>query len=194
MKHIVVLIIIASVVFSLQMPVAADEVAGRSAHIDYTSSLEADIILKTETSKNVASKYFIVKKTIRNILERYNSPLVNDVDSFVTACRDYNLDCYLLPAIMGLESTFGKFVLPGSYNPFGWGGGHIVFDNWDKSIQTVGKGLRENYINKGALSLDQIGRIYSESTTWAPRVQFFINQMKTEEEKLLYFYGNNVEL
>ena len=158
--------------------------AGQSAIISYKITLQ-------DQNKAV----FYKKYAIKNILEKYQSPLINSVDSFIDACFTYQLDCYLLPAISGLESTFGRYILPNSYNPFGWGGGRIIFKNWDESINSVGLGLKNNYLNRGLITVESIGSVYSESPTWAIRVRFFINQFKKEEENLrLYFEKNEVKL
>jgi len=132
---------------------------------------------------------------ISQVLTRYNSPLLDQIDSFINSCTNYNLDCYLLPSITGLESSFGQYTYPGSHNPFGWGGGYIMFETWDKAINAVAKGLRENYINKGAETVEEIGPIYAESPTWAVRVQFFKNQFEQEEKQVSLLLGkNSVEL
>lgn len=171
----------------LPASVLAQKSAGDSAEINYTSTLLA----KKENKIN----YSLKKKTIHDLLEKYNSPMTDSVDDFINICQKYDLDCYLLPAISCLESTCGKFILPNSYNPFGWGRGLIMCNDWGDCIERVGKGLREQYIDKGAKTLGDIGRIYSESETWTARVQYFINQMKTLEEKnQLYFSDNQVEL
>ncbi|HLL60246.1 MAG TPA: hypothetical protein VK338_00885 [Candidatus Nitrosocosmicus sp.] len=133
----------------------------------------------------LAKKLLIKRKAIYNVLAKYNSPLTSEVDSFISACKKYDLDCYLLPSITGIESYFGQMIYPGTYNGFGWGGGMIYFDNWEDSIMTVGKGLRENYFNRGAISIYDIGRIYAPpSTTWPSKVTYFMNQFYAEETRL----------
>ncbi len=121
---------------------------------------------------------------IRAVLNRYDSPMAGQEKSFIEACKKYNLDCYLLPSIAGLESTFGRFILPNSYNPFGWGRGYLMFNGWPESIDAVGQGLRNNYINRGAEGVYGIGPIYSESPTWAVRVAWFMNEFEKEEGKI----------
>lgn len=129
--------------------------------------------------------YFTKQLAIKRILYKYNSPLIATVDSFINACINYNLDCYLLPSISGIESMFGQFIYPNSYNPFGWGGGYIIFKDWDEGIETVAKGLKENYIDKGAVNLSQIGKIYAPpSNTWAYKVDFFRKEFYNEELKI----------
>ena len=108
--------------------------------------------------------------------------LLDETDAFIKACTQYDLDCYLLPAISGIESSFGLYLRPGTFNPFGWGRGDISFTSYSDAIMTVGKGLRENYINKGATTVEQIGRIYCEGNTWAGKVTYFMKQLENEEK------------
>lgn len=183
MKYLSLLLIITGYLFIKINIVLAQEIAGNSARLNYLSFVQ-----KNNTDlKNLAR----AKKAIKKVLARYNSPLIGEVDNFINACITYRFDCYLLPSIAGLESTFGQYIYPSSYNPFGWGGGYIIFSSWKEAIETVALGLRENYFNKGADNLKSIGRIYSESPTWADRVQYFINQFKLEEEELPLFLGEN---
>jgi len=158
---------------ALPVTARATEIAGQSATLNY------NILAKKE--RRDSDVYLQKKITVKKVLEQYGSPLAEDVDGFMNACQKYELNCYLLPAIAGLESTFGKFIMPESYNPFGWGGGYIYFENWNEGIDTVAKGLRENYIDRGAESLAQIGRIYSESPTWTQRVQMIMDRFESAE-------------
>lgn len=156
--------------------VFGDKVAGNSAVLLSSNSKESpDVFVELE--------YFQKKKAIKKLMAKYQSPMADSVDAFISVCQKYELNCYLLPSIAILESTFGKFIWPGSYNPFGWGRGYIMFKSWNESIDAVGKGLRENYINKGASSIEQIGKIYSESPTWSPRIRLIMQQFEKEEEK-----------
>ena len=158
---------------------AVENIAGHSAYI-------SDV-------RNLSQHDFSLKRNaILKVLNKYESPLTSNVDAFVETCLNYDIDCYLLPSISGLESTFGRYVHPGSYNPFGWGGGYIMFNNWDQAINTVGKGLRKNYIDKGAASVDEIAPIYAESKTWAPRVKIFMAAFEEEEAKIDAIIGENV--
>lgn len=156
--------------------VKAEVIAGASAPLSYRSYInDRDIELQKEKR---------LEMVIESVLNRYNSPLAGEGESFVKACIKYKIDCYLLPSIAGLESTFGKFIWPNSFNPFGWGRGYMMFDTWSEGIETVAKGLNKGYLSKGAKSVEQIGPIYSESPTWAVRVNFFIKQFEKEEQKL----------
>lgn len=172
----------------LVKPVWAEKVAGSSATILASNNLESGSI-------NVQHELYLKKKVIKTMMERYNSPMTESIDAFVLTCGKYNLNCYLLPSIAILESTFGQFIYPGSYNPFGWGGGYIMFKSWDEGIDAVAKGLRLNYVNKGAETIEQIAPIYSESPTWSPRVKAIQAQFeKLEQEMQLYLQSDRVEL
>lgn len=148
----------------------------------FNKDVEADFSI---SAKKLDTKEYLIKKvTIFNMLEKHNSPFKTDADAFMKACITYNIDCYLLPSISGLESTFGKFIYPESHNPFGWGGGLIMFNSWEDCFMAVAAGLRNNYINKGADTIDKIAPIYAESKTWAPRVTYFMNRFMEEEQEV----------
>ena len=176
MKKLISIIVFSLIILLLVTPVKAEVTAGSSALLVYNS------FITTEDIEQLRQKN--IKIAIENILKKNNSPMIGESESFVKACIKYKIDCYLLPSIAGLESTFGKFILPNSYNPFGWARGYMMFDSWADGIETVAKGLRNGYMNKGALTVEDIGPIYSESPTWAIRVNYFVDQFKKEEAKM----------
>lgn len=176
MKKAILILIAITIFLSLAKPTKATSVAGDSATLALTAKLNrAEIEAIRDFRKNLA---------IKAVLEKYDSPMVSEIDSFLAACKKYSLNCYLLPSIAGLESTFGRFISPGSYNPFGWGRGLIPFKNWSESIETVGAGLKTNYIDKGATSIEEIGAIYCEGDSWASRIRWFMAQFEQEEKKI----------
>ncbi len=126
------------------------------------------------------------REAMIRVLSRYNSPLVGHVDSFIEASKKYELEDYFLVSIAGVESTFAQRMIHGTHNAYGFGGGRIVFTSWEHGIDTVGSKLRENYINKGAQTIDQIGPRYAGgSITWAPKVKHFMKEFKSEEQAIL---------
>lgn len=184
MKRLVTIFLFLIAFFIFANQVHAENVAGHSATMAYNSF-------------GIKDQEFYLKKrlAIRKILEKYDSPLISSVDDFMKSCVDFRLDCYLLPSIAGLESSFGRFTYPNSYNSFGWGGGYIMFDSWSAGIRTVASGLKRNYINRGAITPDQIGPIYASSPTWANKVKILQNQFHAaEKENELYFATNKVQL
>lgn len=181
MKNKIILFLL-TFFFSLSaIPTRAEIIAGASAPLTHQSFIDdKDIELLKEKK---------LKMVIKSVLNRYGSPLVGESESFVKACIKYQINCYLLPSVAGLESTFGKFIWPNSYNPFGWARGYMMFDSWSEGIETVAYGLDKGYLSKGAKTVEDIGPIYSESPTWAVRVNFFIRQFEKEEEKLTLLSG-----
>jgi len=183
----IIYFIIAILIVGFNRAACAAEIAGHSAKLKIGET-------KTETYPSL-NEYFFKAKAIEEILSEYQSPLVQESEIFIKSCKKYNLNCYLLPSIAGLESSFGRFIYPQSYNPFGWGGGYIIFSNWSDAIDTVAKGLKENYLDKGAKTVDEIGVIYSQSPTWAVRVNWFINQFEQKEKEIrLRFIKNELKL
>lgn len=176
MRKLIFFILITGLLVFRVSPVMAEKQSGNSAEL----SLSIKINKEEQDSLNLKRKELAIK----SVLNRYNSPMVGSEQIFIKACSLYNLDCYLLPSIAGLESTFGRFIWPDSYNPFGWGRGFLKFADWSESIDSVAKGLKENYIEKGAVNIYDIGSIYSESPTWATRVSWFMKEFEKEEGKL----------
>lgn len=110
--------------------------------------------------------------------EKYDSPLASHAGSFVFYADIYGLDWRLVPAISGVESTFGKRIPYNSYNAYGWANGAYKFSSWDESIEIVSKTLREKYYDKGATTIYQIARRYAPpSNTWAGKVKYFMNKI-----------------
>ena len=80
----------------------------------------------TNLSKVQPSDEIVAKKMDRNAvilsayLSKHNSPMQYHAQDFIDAAKTYELDWKMLPAIAGVESTFGKKI-PGGYNAYGWG-------------------------------------------------------------------------
>lgn len=129
---------------------------------------------------------------LHSYLVSHNSPLSEMAQHFVEEADRLNLDWRLVPAIAGVESTFGQHVPSGSYNAWGWGiptgqEWGIGFRDWKGGITAVSEGLRYNYIDRGAITIDQIGHVYAASPAWSWKVRFFI-------EKINEFTPNKPEL
>lgn len=144
----------------------------------------------TSVTKLIDTNVYAVKNTdfrvqaLENVLDKYNSPLKPYASYFVQSADKNDIDWRLLPSIAGLESTFGKRQLSGSYNSYGWGGGHIYFKSVEDGIDTVMSALNEKYATRGATTVETIAPIYSESPTWAPRIRNFMNTFEAEYAKL----------
>ena len=115
---------------------------------------------------------------LKAFLRTYDSPLEKHAATFIREADKHNMDWKFVAAIAGVESTFGKHVPTDSYNAWGWGiptgaQSGIGFTNWDEGIAEVTSGLKNNYIDKGAVTFEQIGRIYAASPVWASHVVYF---------------------
>ena len=116
---------------------------------------------------------------LKQFFNKYNSPLVDHVDTFIEVADKYGIDYRILPAISCVESTCAKFYIKETYNPFGWGGGKIDYNSFDESIESVGKGLHKGYISKGLTTVERIAPVYNPPNPvhWALKVRYFMNQI-----------------
>ncbi len=161
-KNIACIILIA--VYFLITPrtlYASQETAGSSAMPKFREEKEASFDYRVYT--------------LRKFLSKNSSPLTPYSSDFVKLADYYGIDWRMVPAISGVESTFGKHIPVNSYNAYGWANGNYHFESWPDSINTVSMTLKTKYIDKGAVSINRIARIYAPpSTTWGRNVKFFV--------------------
>lgn len=145
------------------------------------TQVSASYIPETTASEQVISKKLDKQAQIlQDYLAKFDSPMQYHAQDFIDAAKLYELDWKMLPAIAGVESTFGKHI-PGGYNAYGWGvygTQAIYFDSWTDGIYTVAKGLREGYLNKGLNDPYSINRIYAASPSWGSRVTYFMQDLE----------------
>lgn len=119
-------------------------------------------------------------ENLRKFFEKYNSPLATYAEEFVISADENNLDYRLIPAITGVESTFGKNIPNNSYNAYGWANGKYKFTSWEESIAHVSETIKSKYIDRGADSIHKIGKVYAPpSKTWAQNVSTFVSKIDT---------------
>lgn len=154
-----------------------------------TSKLEEDSLVSKSgkpepkiTAKVAVKKLDNRAKILKDYLAQYNSPLQYHAQDFIDAADTYQLDWRLMPAISGVESTFGKASY--GFNGWGWGGSNlIVFNGWRDGIFTISKGLKERYVDKGLTEPYSMNKIYAASPTWGTRVTKFMNDMHQFSQK-----------
>lgn len=136
------------------------QILGEVASVEYNTRLEA----------------------LQTFLEGYDSPMKDEAETFIEVADKYNLDWRFLPAIAGLESLFGNRIAPNTYNPFGWGGGYIVFESWSEAIDTVGRSLSERGARAGISTPEEWAPTYCppNSANWSRGVHYFINELEQE--------------
>ena len=133
-------------------------------------------VKSTDIPEYYRSDYRVNK--LRVFFNKYNSPLRDYSYEFVYWSDVYQIDWRLVPAISGVESTFGKRIPPNSYNAYGWSNGDYRFNSWEDSIEHVTKTLRIKYKDKGAVTLNDIARRYCPpSSSWLYKVEYFMEKI-----------------
>jgi hypothetical protein len=128
---------------------------------------------------------------LRSFLAARNSPVAGEAETFIYEADKNNLDWKLVVAISGLESSFCRNIPAGSYNCWGWGiptgaQSGVGFASFKDGIAQVSAGLRQNYLNHGLITVEQIGNVYAASPTWAFRVRSFLNQIDNWQNSTSY--------
>lgn len=124
------------------------------------------------------------KEIIRQYLSSYQSPLTNYYSLLVDISDKYGLDYRLLTAIAQQESNLCKLIPPNSHNCWGWGihsQGSLGFTSYEEAIETVANGLKEEYVDKGYVTPEEIMSKYTPLSqgSWAFGVNFFMEDMET---------------
>lgn len=123
---------------------------------------------------------------VANFLSRYKSPL-QPYDKYaqvlVSAADRYGLDYRLLPAIMMQESNLCKTADPAIHNCLGFGihkRGTLAFDSYEASFDRAAREIKENYIDIGLTTPEQIMTKYTPSSngSWANSVNQWIAEME----------------
>lgn len=121
---------------------------------------------------------------IRSFLTSYKSPLTPHAALIVKTADIYGIDWKLLTAIAMKESGLCKIIPEESYNCWGWGihsAGTLKFDSYEEGIDTVSKGIRENYVDIGLVTIEEIMSKWiphSPNGAWAEGVKLYIAEMK----------------
>jgi hypothetical protein len=162
MKKIIGLLAVTFIFFILPQPAQATQIAGGSAVL-----------------KNQFEKADNRTEQLQAYLNNHHSPLASEADTMIKAADQYGLDWKLIPAITGVESTFGKNIPFNSFNAYGWSNGAYRFESWEQSINHVAKFLKEKYVNRGLDTPEKIAPVYAPpSPSWGWKVRFFMNKIE----------------
>lgn len=120
---------------------------------------------------------------VRQYLEKYNSPLLPFAELLVSASDQHNLDFRLLTAIAQQESNLCKKSPGGTHNCWGWGihnKGTLGFPDYPTAIQTVAQGIKEDYLDRGYDTVDEMMAKYTplSNGSWAAGVTQFLLEME----------------
>jgi len=147
--------------------------------------LELISLISTEQDKSPAEILTEFKTqdirvaNLKYFFRKYESVLYDKSDYIVKMADQYKLDYRLIPAIAMQESGLCKHIYENSYNCWGWGiyGNKVTrFGSYEEAIETISRGLKKNYIDKGLVTAEDIMRKYTPPSTgsWAFGVNFFL--------------------
>ena len=130
--------------------------------------------------KTIKDKRIAVLKAF---LRQHDSPLYDHAEFIVKISDQNELDYRLLPAIAMQESTACKAIPVNSFNCWGWGiyGNTVTrFSSYEEGIDTVARGLKTNYIDRGLKTPEEIMRKYTPSSngSWALGVNTFVGVLE----------------
>lgn len=146
------------------------------------------------TSENVFEALIAPKdarvETVRQFLEKYNSPLEPHAQYIIDTADEYDLDYRLIPAIAMQESNLCKKMPKNKVDPlipsnncwgFGVYGGKVrVFSTFKEGIHTVTKTLAEKYKDThGLVTPEEIMKMYTPGSngSWANGVNHFMAEL-----------------
>ncbi len=120
---------------------------------------------------------------LKAFFRKYSSELYNYAGKMVEVADKYQFDYRLLPAIAMQESNLCRVIPEDSYNCWGWGiyGTTVTrFDSYDDAIETVGKGIKKHYIDKGLVTASAIMEKYTPPSqgSWANGVNTFLKALE----------------
>jgi hypothetical protein len=147
--------------------------------------LELISLVSTEQEKStseILSEFKTADIRVANLkyfFRKYDSVLYDKAEFIVKMADQYKLDYRLIPAIAMQESGLCKNIYEGSHNCWGWGiyGNKVTrFDSYEEAIETISRGLKKNYIDKGLTTPEEIMKKYTPPSTgsWAFGVNFFL--------------------
>lgn len=146
-----------------------------------TLSLEQD---KTKTEILTEFKTADIRvANLKYFFRKYDSVLYDQADYIVKMADTYKLDYRLIPAIAMQESNLCKYIYEGSHNCWGWGiyGNKVTrFDSYSEAIETISRGIKKNYIDKGLTTPESIMRKYTPPSdgSWAFGVNTFLKMIE----------------
>lgn len=116
---------------------------------------------------------------LKYFFRKYNSVLYEHAETFIKRADENKFDYRLLPAIAMQESNLCKYIYEDSHNCWGWGiyGNKVTrFDSYDEAIDTISRGIKKYYIDKGLTTPEEIMKKYTPPSdgSWAYGVNTFL--------------------
>jgi hypothetical protein len=154
------------------------------------SSLAAfDTSAETRVEETQVETFDWRAEQLRSYLNKHNSPLTEYANDFVEVADQYDINWTLLPAISGVESTFGKRYPKWSYNTFGWGiyGDQVLsFKSHRDAMEAVATGLSQKYPKEALQNIKLLGKIYNGVTpgSWSAKVAYFMEKIESHPHQI----------
>jgi hypothetical protein len=128
-----------------------------------------------------------ITELVSQYLKKYNSPMQYTASSFVTIFRKNSIDPIIPLAIAQCESNLGLKMPENCHNPFGLGihsRGRLCFETWELGYEKMAKTLKENYIDQGLVTPDEIMQKYcplslEKGGSWAKCVNQFSQEIES---------------
>jgi len=126
------------------------------------------------------------ERAIQGFLGKKQSDLNSEAKAFVDSARRYKLDPYLLVAIAGKESGFGKHEC-GNHNSWGYGNPCWDFESYKEAIEKIAKTIgtgRAYHRFQETGEIGDLGPVYNKPQgfeDWVKDVKFFIKEIKNGE-------------
>lgn len=146
----------------------------------FSASYNADLSEGYTTEVKLGDSRIV---NLKSFFRKHNSPLYNYADKIIKVSDKYQFDYRLLPAIAMQESNLCRVIPDDSYNCWGWGiyGTTVTrFDSYDDAIETVGKGIKNHYIDQGLVTASAIMNKYTPSSqgSWQYGVNSFMKALE----------------
>jgi len=165
------------------------KVLGESTQDSY--SIYANNVKDTKTYDIDAKTKDARAQKVKLFFEKYNAPLADHSDYIVEMADKYGLDWKLVSAIGYCEGNGGKKIPENSYNTWGWAAsekdlaeksGNYRLGSWESAIETVTRGLKKGYIDKGLVTPEEIMAKYAPPSVdkggpWAKCVNQYLTEI-----------------
>jgi len=120
---------------------------------------------------------------LKFFFRKYDSVLYDKSEYIVKMADLYKLDYRLIPAIAMQESNVCKYIYEGSHNCWGWGiyGNKVTrFSSYEEAIETISRGLKLYYVDKGLTTPEAIMKKYTPPSdgSWAFGVNVFLKMIE----------------
>lgn len=153
-----------------------------------------NISAKENIIHNRNTDYRVLK--LSHFLSSRKSPLASYAQYLIDTADENNLDWRLIPAITGVESSFGINIPHNSFNAYGWNNGSTRFYDWGSSIRIVANHLSNYYILRGFDTVEKIAPVYNPVTPneWGQKIRYFMKAIDLSPPHTNEILALNIEI